>query len=571
MEIVVPRPFTGKTHTGIRHITRPNGDVYVYERVTQYDPQAKKTQTLKTTLLGILDPETGEVRPTRKKSPNKEVEQAQRQRTGATDILKWAADQTGIADHLYQSFAEPIAQKIDTVARYLIATDGAPMPRIEAWQITHPTPYAPGLSEDVYGKLFHDVGLDEDGQQKYFAKRAQKLKTNPCIAFDSTTISTYSHNQIEARLGFNKDADGLNTIKLLTLYSTTDGQPIAFAKQPGNIPDVISIRNTIKQIKCFDVVKPVVVTDNGYYSQSNMAEFARNNMKFLTLVRSSVSWVREEIDQAREDLGKLKAVCSFDRTVSGVTRRRMHKFSIVRQRTRGEIAAGQKEEFDRRLYVHVFYNRDNIGKDEQTLIEDLFELKQLIEKGETLSEAGQNKADQYLVLSRGGRGGRLKVEFNEQAFEKAKKYFGYFVLVSNEALEAEEALHLYREREKIEEMFNVQKNSLDGKRPRVWFPDNLKGRLFCQFVALGYHCFLTRAINNVKVKLGQDAENKTAQDIELERSLKRWLEAHSLIQILEWFDCVETTTVKTEKGTQRWSTESIRRDELFLKLLGMRS
>ena len=35
--------------------------------------------------------------------------------------------------------------------------------------------------------------------------------------------------------------------------------------------------------------------------------------------------------------------------------------------------------------------------------------------------------------------------------------------------------------------------------------------------------------------------------------------------------CVETTTVKTEKGTQRWSTESIRRDELFLKLLGVRS
>ena len=41
MEIVMPRPFTGKTHTGIRHITRPNGDVYVYERVTQYDPQTK--------------------------------------------------------------------------------------------------------------------------------------------------------------------------------------------------------------------------------------------------------------------------------------------------------------------------------------------------------------------------------------------------------------------------------------------------------------------------------------------------------------------------------------------------
>lgn len=565
------RPFTGKTHTGIRRITRPNGDVYVYERVTKYDPQAKKTQTLKTTLLGILDPETGEIRKTRKKSPKKEVVQTQRQRTGTMDILKWVAQETGIVDNLQKSFGEPIAQKIDTVARYLIATDGAPMPRIEAWQITHPTPYAPGLSEDVYGKLFHDVGLDEDGQQKYFAERARKLKTNPCIAFDSTTISTYSHNQTEARQGFNKDGDGLNTIKLLTLYSTTDGQPIAFAKQPGNIPDVISIRNTIKQVRCFDVVKPVVVTDNGYYSQSNMAEFARNNMKFLTLVRSSVSWVRDEIDLAKEELGKLEAVCPFDHKVSGVTRRRMHKLSIVRQCTRGDFAAGENEEFERRLYVHIFYNRDNIGKDEQNLIEELFELKQHVEKGETLTEAGQNKADKYLVVSRVGRGGHVKVSFNNEAFEKAKKYFGYFALVSNEAMQADQALRLYREREKIEEMFNVQKNSLDGKRPRVWFPDNLKGRLFCQFIALGYHAFLTRAINDIKGKLEQDSENKTAQELELEKNLKRWLDAHSLIQILEWFDCVETTTVKTERGTQRWSTESIRRDELFLKMLGVRN
>ena len=68
------------------------------------------------------------------------------------------------------------------------------------------------------------------------------------------------------------------------------------------------------------------------------------------------------------------------------------------------------------------------------------------------------------MLSRGGRGGRLKVEFNEQAFEKAKKYFGYFVLVSNEALEAEEALHLYREREKIEAMFVARHTKVPTKR-----------------------------------------------------------------------------------------------------------
>ena len=40
------RPLTGKTHVGIRRETRSNGDVYVYERVTGYDPKTQKTKTL---------------------------------------------------------------------------------------------------------------------------------------------------------------------------------------------------------------------------------------------------------------------------------------------------------------------------------------------------------------------------------------------------------------------------------------------------------------------------------------------------------------------------------------------
>lgn len=69
----MPRPFTGKTHTGIRRVVRPNGDVYVYQRVTQYDPETRKTKTIKSTLLGILDLKTGKTRPTRGKSEKKKL------------------------------------------------------------------------------------------------------------------------------------------------------------------------------------------------------------------------------------------------------------------------------------------------------------------------------------------------------------------------------------------------------------------------------------------------------------------------------------------------------------------
>ncbi len=76
-----------------------------------------------------------------------------------------------------------------------------------------------------------------------------------------------------------KIINGLNTIKLLTLYSVKDREPVAFAKQPGNIPDVISIENTLAQLKCLNLEKPLIVTDNGYYSQDNMMEFAWRNGK----------------------------------------------------------------------------------------------------------------------------------------------------------------------------------------------------------------------------------------------------------------------------------------------------
>jgi hypothetical protein len=90
-----------------------------------------------------------------------------------------------------------------------------------------------------------------------------------------------------------------------------------------------------------------------------------------------------------------------------------------------------------------------------------------------------------------------------------------------------------------------------------------------QFVALGYHCYLTKRIGEIKERLGTEKDGKTKAELDLEVSLKKWLEARSLIQVLEWFDCVKTTSVMTPRGMRRWSTESVKRDQLFLKLLGI--
>jgi transposase len=566
------KPITGKTHVGERREKRPNGDIYVYERITAYNEKTKKTYTASQKLKGKIKAGTSKIVPTRPKKHKGEgrVTSATRQHTGLTDILEWVGRASGIDNDVRASFSQGDAEKMLSIARYWIGSGGNTLPRLESWQVMHPLPYQEAITEDVYGKLFKDVGRNEDGVQKYFSARAVRLGESPVLAFDSTTISTYSENQSEARRGFNKDGDGLNTIKLLTLYSVKAREPMVFSKQPGNVPDVISIENTLTQLKCFNLAKPLIVTDNGYYSQKNMMEFALRNVKFLTLVDPNIIWVREVVDELRTTIAGMSSTCPFDPSICGATSRKMHKFSRVRQRSRNGKVAGEKETISRRLYVHVLYSPDNEAKKELAFRKDLLELKAQIEDGkDEFTESAQKKIDKYLSCSRKGRGGRLKVGFNDEAITEAKKYFGYFTLVSNQTMDTFTALENYRLREKIEELFAVQKGRLDGARPRTWYPDNLRGRQFTQFVSLGYHCFLTKKIKEVEARLRKKEAGKPKSLIKLEKKLENWLAQRSLAQILDWFDCIETTRVQTAMADYRWSTESVARDKLFLEYLGL--
>ena len=562
------RPLTGKTHVGIRRETRSNGDVYVYERVTGYDPKTQKTKTLSTRLLGKILAGSTEMIPTRPKKQRSEVieapVQAVRTHVGLQKILEWAGHESGSDADLQRSF------EIGD-ARYWVATDGDTLPRMESWQVMNPLPYGHPITQDVYGKLFASVGRNESGVQSYFQCRGQRvLSTGLNLALDTTTFSTYSKNQIEARQGFNKDGDGLDTIKLLVLYSVENRQPVAFSKQPGNIPDKISLANALRQLDMLDLASPVIVADNGFYSQDNMTHFAREHTKFLMLANSTDKWVRSEIDAAREELGHFRNVCPFDVDVSGVMRRRQHGFSIVRKRTRGNFEAGETESFTRRLYVHVFHKPEAAPIQERRLRESLFSLKKDLEDGvEEFRPAAQKQIDSYLTVKRTAKG--VKVDFKMDEIEEAKRYWGYFVLVSNEIKDPFDALKAYRSREKIEELFATYKDSFDGRKPRTWYPENLYGRQFAQFVGLGYHCFLAKRILDVKKALSEkETEGKTKEELSLEAKLLAWLNQHSLIQILDWFRCVDYVAATGNASASKWTTETTRRDQLFLKMLGVK-
>ena len=62
-----------------------------------------------------------------------------------------------------------------------------------------------------------------------------------------------------------------------------------------------------------------------------------------------------------------------------------------------------------------------------------------------------------------------------------------------------EILSNYQLRRRIEDSYGDDKDSLGGFRPHAWFPDDLKGKLFVQFIALGYLSFLQKRLKKLKI------------------------------------------------------------------------
>lgn len=580
--VTLPAKASFESKTRIVKETRKNGDIYVYERQTLYDPVKKYNKVLSSTLLHKIPKGTVAPVPTRpkkttsdKKSESSGKLTASRNHIGMMEIISHIGKVSGIDEGIYSNTDIGTAQKIISLARYLLATNGQTLPGILTWQFNHPIPYEEGITEDIYHDLFMQVGCDESLQQNFFASRASDIKDRAVLAYDSTSLSTYSQNQIEARYGYNKAGDGLKTIKQLTLYSIETRQPVAFTKQPGNLPDVITIENALKQLSVIGLGDAEIVTDNGYYSESNLAALFLASFDFITLVKTSIKWVKTELANHTDAFGKMSSICPFDTETHGITVTLMREFEKVRKYTGKKLGLkkGDTESFRRRVYLHLYFNPKRKAEEEACFDKDLMELKKNIEDGidiNDLPESIQNNIKKYLHIH--SRGNRVFVAFNEDSCQESKKSHGYFALVSNNEKDTFKCLRKYRKRETIESYFETMKQRVDGTRVRVWDTDTLRGRMFVQFIALCYYEYISNEIHNMKNVLGEkngNSEHDSAINLKLEKKLKCWLENTPIYIVLQWFDAVESVTVSSKLRSKRWSTEITQRDKLFLAKLGV--
>lgn len=161
---------------------------------------------------------------------------------------------------------------------------------------------------------------------------------------------------------------------------------------------------------------------------------------------------------------------------------------------------------------------------------------------------------------------------DDDAILKETRYYGDFVLLSNNKMDTFDALREYRLREKTEEGFRIDKQYNDAHVTRSKTTTSLEGRFFCQFVAYGYEEFFQNEINRVKSSLAVptgDPEHDNSDTFKKEKALLNWLNKMSIAKLFDWFDAIQETAVSSNIGKSRWNTETIERDRLFLSKLGI--
>jgi len=210
--------------TIVKQYDKRIGVTYAYESTSYWD-KAKKQSRSRRKLIGIVGPETDEIKPTTKKKrdPTKPAETpnlkemavpsagtprlyARRTFYGATYLLDKIGESTGVEDDLEACFPNTYKQ-ILSIAYYLVLEDKNPLSRFPKWSCLHTHPCDEVITSQQSSSLFS--GISESQRLHFFGLQGKRRLESEYWAYDTTSISSYSGELRQVRCGKNKeDQDG---------------------------------------------------------------------------------------------------------------------------------------------------------------------------------------------------------------------------------------------------------------------------------------------------------------------------------------------------------------------------
>ena len=477
----------------VKQLDKRSGITYVYESVSYWDKEKKQPRS-KRALIGRLDPTTGEIVPTDgrgKRRAQKEADQIIRKGPvpvvktdrlffGATYLLDQIGEVTGLTADLKTCFPNTYKQ-IQSIAYYLVLEDQNPLFHFKKWAAIHRHPYGRDIPSQRSTEIFQSV--TEEAKMHFFRLQGKRRVEKEYWAYDSTSISSRSDTLRQVKYGKNKDDDHLPQINLALVFGEESRLPFYYRKLAGNVPDVKTIQELLRELDILGYEKIKLVMDRGYYSVENINALFKKHMKFLCGTSSALSFAKEYIREIGSKKDHYEYYNSnlelyvFTRTIVwDYEQERPYKGDVIKE--------------ERRMYLHLYFNPDKFSDDGKAFNRKLDTLKNELLSGHRVPEHEKEYRKYFEMKETPKRGISLTVK--QDAVDAAHERYGFFVLISNEVKDPVTALSLYRMRDVVEKAFWNVKERLNLRRTMTSSESSLEGKLFVEFIALFYLSYIQK-------------------------------------------------------------------------------
>lgn len=403
---------------------------------------------------------------------------------GATYLLDEIGNKTGLVQDLKACCPEDY-KSILSLAYYLVLESQNPIYRFSRWSRSHEHPYGKDIPSQRSSELFGRI--TDASKMAFFQKQSKRRLEKEYLAYDTTSISSYSQSLKQVKYGKNKEHDSLPQINLALLFGEKSGLPVYYRKLPGNIPDVKTIQNLIKDMDFLEIKKLNLVIDRGFYSEQNINALYQGHHKFLIAGKTSLKFIQQKLNKIRQ---------GFDSRAHFNSKTNLYIQSFMMDWAYSETKprSGEVIKDKRRIYVHYYYNAQHAADDKARLNVLLDTLEHELLEGKRNPDNDKLYSKYYTITNTPVRG--TKIEPKQEAIDKAEKDCGFFVLLSNDINNPIDALEIYRAKDLIEKAFGNLKERLNMRRESVASEENLEGKLFVQFIALIYLSYIKKAMDD---------------------------------------------------------------------------
>ena len=387
-------------------------------------------------------------------------------------FLQKLGEKTKLVKILRQTFPA-YWEEIFMLCAYLIGSD-KPVMYMEDW-IEESESYPVGkMSSQRLSELLGSLSQKE--KNDFFKAWCAANISDEYMAIDITSISSYSKLITECERGYNRDGENMEQINFCLLFGERTGLPVYQTVYSGSIGDQATLKVTLAEVEAVSGGKKLVlVADKGFYSVKNVEMMLERykGTEFLIAVPFANRWTMEVIREERDNIDRIS---NLIQTPGSPTR------GVIREIDFGGIT----------LSAYVLYNPERALSERNDRYSYVSWLKEQVETGRDTVKYRKD-TEKYLSVRR-GRGKRASAKIKEDVLEYELERAGWFVLLGNGNLTAQQAHDIYGKKDVVEKAFMKYKNQLGLKRLRIHNDERMKNKLFVAFIALTLLSFIHKVM-----------------------------------------------------------------------------